>query len=170
MIKNKKKPVKVWVLVVALAVVVVGSVLFVGAVAGWFSQPQTPTNIVISEEFVKNDTEAGRKITVDTPKLNELLANKKTFIGISHLPTCTANVMSYIEDYAEQNGLMYVYYPWSQLREMEFHDEIKFAPSVFIVAEGKLIDFLAADSDDDVDKYNDYRVFSDWLDKYLINS
>ena len=148
----------------AALVVIVGGVLLVGAASGWFDS--IIEKVTLSEEYLHDEESSSQMITIDTAKFNEMMSGGKTFVAISHLPTCTANILAYLKDYAAEHHFDYFYYPWSELKETALHDKIRFAPSVYIVSNGKLITYLSADSDADTAKYNDYNEFAAWLDSY----
>lgn len=144
-------------------------VLVAGALSGWFNGGRTPTHVVLSPEYINTAGDAIEDSTViiDDKEFDQLIANHKTFIVLSHLPGCTANILSYINQYAASHHILYTYYPWSSLRETSYHEQIQYAPTVALFSEGQLVTHLRADSNDDIEKYNNYDAFAAWLDSYL---
>ena len=57
--------------------------------------------------------------------------------------------------------------PYSDLKETELHNTVKFAPSIIIIKNKKVVAYLKADSDDDYDKYQDSESFTNWLESYI---
>ena len=56
---------------------------------------------------------------------------------------------------------------FSDFKESIFYEKIKYAPSVIIIKNNEIIDYLDAESDDDLNKYQDLEAFSNWLDEYI---
>ena len=141
-------------------------VLVAGALGGWFGT--ATTHITLSPEFqVADDFAENSLITVENSEFNQLIADGKSFIVLSHLPGCTANILAYLNQYATERHIRYVYYPWSLFRETSYHDQIQYAPTIALFGEGRLVAFLRADADADIAKYNSYDSFAEWLDGYL---
>ena len=47
------------------------------------------------------------------------------------------------------------------------YQKVKYAPSIIIVRDGHIVDYLDANSDDDLDKYQDVNEFEKWISKYI---
>ena len=47
------------------------------------------------------------------------------------------------------------------------YDNIKYYPSFAIYNNGKLIDFLKVDSDNDLNRYKDIEEFKNWFNSYI---
>lgn len=154
---------KIWQIVVPIAiiiVVVVGGFLFVGATAGWFSQSQ---EITLDAEYLgKNEAS-----TLDPSAYEKMVNEKKSFIVIAYLPTCTADIIKYMKEYSAERDISYFYLNWSDLRQTSLKGTVDFSPSVILISKGRPIAHLRADSNEDTAKYNDFSIFSAWLDQYL---
>ena len=57
--------------------------------------------------------------------------------------------------------------PFSELKKTEYYKEVKLAPSIVLIKDGKVVTYLRADSDEDFKKYQDSKEFEKWLDKYI---
>lgn len=151
----------------AAITVLVGSFVFVGAAAGWFSGSSTPLPVtkksVLSSEYINNSEI--KEITKD--EYQKLIEKKKTFILRSHLPDCQAKIMQYSKDYSAEHNIIINDINWAEFRETAKANGIKYAPTVIVISEGKIISFLRSDSDDDIAKYNDYNSFKNWLDSLI---
>lgn len=154
---------KVWQIVAlaaAIIIVVVGGILFIGATAGWFGQPQ---EMVLDAEYQgKNET-----YIIDESAYEQMVGEKKSFIVIAYLPTCTADIISFMKKYSAEHNISYYYLNWSNLRNTSLKEVVDFSPSVILVSNGQPIAHLRADSDEDTEKYNNYNAFSAWLDHFL---
>ena len=57
--------------------------------------------------------------------------------------------------------------PFEEFRNTKFYGTIKYAPSVIIISKNEVVAFLDANSDDDLNKYQDVEEFEKWLDNYI---
>ncbi len=58
--------------------------------------------------------------------------------------------------------------PFDDFKNTSFYQEVKYAPSILIVKKGELISYLDANSDNDLEKYQDTTKFEEWLRKYIV--
>jgi len=155
-------------LAAAALTVFVGSIVFVGAAAGWFSSKEpTPLpaakKITLSSEYINN---SGIK-EISQEDYQKLVEDKKSFILLSHLPDCQAKIMQYTKDYAAEYNIVINDINWSTFREIAKDSSVKYAPTVIIVSEGRIVEHLRSDSDADTAKYNDYNEFKNWLNSLV---
>ena len=59
-----------------------------------------------------------------------------------------------------------VYYSYEELK-VAIEKYIKYYPSFVIFKDGKIIDYLEADNDEDIDIYNSEEAFKTWLSTYI---
>ncbi len=151
-------------LVVALVVILIGGVLFVGAVSGWFDDPK----ITLDREYYceKNCDDL---MEMDSVLYDQLITEKRTFIVFIDQNGCdTADrLREYVIKYAEETGIKIFQMMFSEVKKSSLYDLVKYYPSVAVVSKGKVVSWLRADSDEDVLMYNDYEEFKKWLTKYL---
>ena len=55
-----------------------------------------------------------------------------------------------------------------EFKKTYLYKKVKYAPSVIIVKKQKVIAYLDANKDEDMDKYQDEKKFEEWLKKYII--
>lgn len=67
----------------------------------------------------------------------------------------------------DKYNLSFYSMPYSDLKETELYNTVKFAPSVIIIKNKKVVAYLKADSDDDYDKYQNSESFTNWLESYI---
>lgn len=106
-------------------------------------------------------------IVLDTPEFRKLVDQKQSFLLITYQPGCTASILSFARQFSEEHNIAFNYLVWSELRETEVHEDVKFTPSVMVFREGKVVKFLRADSNEDVNMYNNYADFKNWLENSL---
>ena len=101
---EKKKQLGVLGLIIALVVVLIGGLVFMGAVAGWFDDPK----VVLDAEYVCVDdsSECGfMELTAD--KYEELVKARKSFVVFVDQDGCTTadRLRGYVSDWAAGAGV-----------------------------------------------------------------
>lgn len=162
---EKKKQLSVLGLVVALVAVLFGSLLFVGAVAGWFDDPK----VVLDTEYVCGEECSADFMELSAEEYDRLIAERKSFVVLVDQDGCTTadRLRGYAQDFAREAGVKVYRMMFADLKETSLHSEVKYYPSVVIVDKGAVRGFLRADSDEDAEMYNDYNVFTGWMQRYL---
>ena len=56
---------------------------------------------------------------------------------------------------------------YDEMKKTFISDTVKFAPSVVIIKNGKIITYLDAESDADYEIYQDETKFDNWLNNYI---
>ena len=161
---EKKKQLGVLGLIVALVVVLVGSLVFVGAVSGWFDDPK----VVVSEEYrcIEGCEEFA---SLDAASYEDLVKAGKSFVVFVDQDGCTTadRLRRYVSDWAASAGVKVYRMMFSEVKKTSLHDYVKYYPSVAILDRGMVRGYLRADSDEDADAYNNYDAFLGWMQRYL---
>lgn len=149
-------------LVVALVGVLVGGVLFVGAVSGWFDDPK----VKLDAEYYADGAEF---MELSAGEYEGLMEAKKSFVVFADQDGCTTadRLREYVTRYMTETGILTYRMMFAEVKEASLHEKVKYYPSVAVVSKGKVVAFLRADEDEDADKYNDYDAFKAWIGKYL---
>ena len=53
------------------------------------------------------------------------------------------------------------------MKKTFIYDDVKLAPSVILIKEGKIVTYLNTESNDDLPKYKDADEFEKWLTSYI---
>lgn len=148
---------------IALVAIVVGGILFIGAISGWFDDK----TMIVDAEYYNTDTVG----LVDLPvsEYNKLIDDKKSFMVFVDQGGCTTadRLRGYVEKVARERNMKVYKMMFSEMKESSLHDYVKHYPSVALISHGKPVVWLRADSDEDADAYNDENAFRGWLNKYL---
>ncbi len=56
---------------------------------------------------------------------------------------------------------------FEEFKKTKFYQTVKYAPSVLVVEHGNIVAYLNANSDDDLEKYQDTNKFEEWLNNYI---
>ena len=159
---EKKKQMGVLGLIVALVVVLMGGVLFVGAVSGWFDDPK----IRLSEEYYG---EFGDFANLTGEEYERLVGEGKSFVVFVDQEGCdTADKLEgFVRNWASNVGVRVYRMMFENAKETSLHDFVKYYPSLVMVSRGKPVAWLRADADEDADAYNEEGVFREWSSRYL---
>ena len=129
-------------------------------------QNQIPKTFRLEDElYAKSEA-----IDIKKEDYEKLISEKKSFIIMVDKPDCytTANMRKYMSEFPDDMQFKYYRMMWSQAKDSSLHEYVKYVPSVVIIREGEVIDFLDADSDEDTAKYNETQALQDWIRSYVI--
>lgn len=71
------------------------------------------------------------------------------------------------EEFMKKNNISFLSIPIEDFKKTWIYQKVKYAPSIIIVRDGHIVDYLDANSDDDLDKYQDVNEFEKWISKYI---
>ena len=163
--KDKKKQLGVLGLIVALVIVLIGGLIFMGAVAGWFDDPK----VVIDSEYTCDSESGCDYMGLTAEEYDELVKAQKSFVVFVDQDGCTTadRLRGYVSDWAASRGIKVYQMMFAEVKESSLHDYVKYYPSVVVVDKGTVRAWLRADSDEDAEMYNNYDVFNDWMGRYI---
>ena len=87
-----------------------------------------------------------------------------TYNNFCVLPVHCENIF---KDVMEKYKIDVLSMPFDEFKNTEYHNEVKFAPSILIINNGKIVSFLDANSDKDLSKYQNTEEFEKWLKEYI---
>ena len=119
----------------------------------------------------------------DTKKhfyLDDKYYNTGDFIEVSTLPRGTylvyvyANVCIFptpcdkvFKEVMDKYDIDMLEISYDNFKKTKYHNKVLYAPSVMIIYKGNLKAYLDAESDDDLEKYQDASKFEEWLMQYI---
>lgn len=54
-----------------------------------------------------------------------------------------------------------------EFKKTSYYKTVKYAPSVLLIKDGKIVTFLDAEKNSDIEKYQDIDKFTEWVSKYI---
>ena len=159
-------------LIIAIATLVALAVfgfIFFKILGGAGKKVEVEESIVLDAEYKNTDgkmIELAKNEEDPARFLDELAAEKKNFVVYVSLPICNgdaAKFKQFVLDFQRKENLSFVYITSDYIKDTFIYDTVKYFPSVIIVKEGKIINYLRYDSDEDVEYYKSYDGFSKWL-------
>jgi hypothetical protein len=87
-----------------------------------------------------------------------------TYNNFCVLPVHCENIF---KEVMEKNKIDVLSIPFDDFKNTNFHKEVKYAPSILIVRNGDIVAYLDANSDKDLEKYQNITKFEEWLKEYI---
>src|SRR5574344_783200 len=95
---------------------------------------------------------SGKYILEDSSQVNKLIDNKSSFILFTYNSYCSFPIAC--EDVFKEVMLKYkidiIKIPFANFRKTKLYKNIKFAPTIILIKDGKVITYLHTDSDADL--------------------
>lgn len=106
---------------------------------------------------------------IESNDLNILINDKESFAIFIHQPFCSTSYEfnKILTKFAEENKISFYKMSFDEMKKTVMYENIKYYPSFAIYNNGKLIDFLEADSDEDLNRYKDMEEFKNWFNSYI---
>lgn len=119
--------------------------------------------IYLSNEFYSE----GNFKEINNDSINQY--NNKTFLLFTYNNYCSLPIPcdKIFLEVAKKNNISILSMPFSEFKKTVFYDTVKYAPSIIIVDEGKVIKYLDANKDEDLEKYQDVDKFEKWLNENI---
>lgn len=102
--------------------------------------------------------------------LQQLVDEKKSFAVFVSQPSCraSADFEKVLREFVAATNIQIYEIAFSDLKDLSFASEVRFYPSFLISKQGKLVDFLEADNDDDAAAYTSLDGFKTWFTEQVI--
>ena len=102
-------------------------------------------------------------------ELNKLVDNKESFGVFIYQPLCetSSGFESVLNNFIRQYQMSFYKVAYSDIKNTDLGKKIKYYPSFIIYEEGKIVDFLEADKDEDINRYKNIEDFKSWLSSYI---
>ena len=92
-----------------------------------------------------------------------------TYVLYTYNNYCTFKIPceNIFKEYMEKYKIDFYGIPFEQFKKTSFYREVRYAPSIILVKDGKIIEYLDANKDKDLDKYQDSKKFEEWINNYI---
>lgn len=107
---------------------------------------------------------------IDSDGLNDLLESNESFAVFIYQPLCVAssNFENVLNEFLEEYQISFYKVSFSDMKETELSRDIKYFPSFAVFDEGKLVQSLDANSDDDTVYYESLDGFVQWFSEFVL--
>lgn len=154
----KKKALLIIGLIVLVIIIVVSLIIF------------NNQNKKIKPFFLEDMYYEQSKVTeIDTNTFNNLIEKKKSFVIFVYQPMCitSSDFESVLNDLLKENTLSIYKIAFSDIKNTDAGKKVKYYPSFIIYENGKMVDYLEANKDEDTIYYSSKDEFKKWLTKYV---
>lgn len=119
--------------------------------------------------FEKKYYGSNKFIELNEEILNNLVDNKESFGIFIYQPLCinSYNFNKVVTEFAYQYQMNLYKMPFSKIENTILNRKIKYYPSFVIFKKGIIVDYLDAESDQDLAVYNSVAEFKKWFGKYV---
>ena len=109
----------------------------------------------------------GNFIEIDSKSLEDY--SNTTYLLFTYNNFCSLPISceKIFKSFASVYKIDFLSMPFSEFKNTYLYDTVKYAPSVLIVENNKIIAYLDANKDDDLEKYQDVNKFKDWINNYI---
>ncbi len=106
---------------------------------------------------------------INIDELNKLIDNKKSFAVFIYQPLCitSSDFESILSDFLIDAQISIYKIAFSDIKETNIGKSVKHYPSFIIYNKGKIVDFLEADKDEDVEYYLSKDGFTSWFKRHV---
>ncbi len=106
---------------------------------------------------------------ININELQSLIDGQKSFGLFISQPTCqaSADLEKNLDVFLEAYPLKFYEISFSTIKDDNIIPDLKFYPSFAIFHNGRVVDFLEADSDEDAAAYTSVDGFKDWFSGYV---
>ena len=107
---------------------------------------------------------------LDINTFNNLIEEKETFAIFIYQPLCSASYEfnKVLTEFAKKYQINFYKMSFSDMKKTEMGEKVKYYPSLVIYHNGKIVDYLDANSDEDSDYYKSVDSFKEWFSDYII--
>lgn len=117
----------------------------------------------------KNLYEKSAITEIDLDTFEKLEREEKEFAIFVYLPGCTscAQFREVLEEFGKDNTIEFYAISINDVKDTSIMKKIKYAPSMLLYKDGKVVDYLDATSDNDKGALTNVNSFKEWLEEYI---
>lgn len=131
----------------------------------FINKNQSNKKIYLTKKYYDNKKQIF--LQVDEQEIKKL--KEETFLLYTYNSYCKFPVPcdSIFEQFMKENNITILSIPYEKYKLTDYVKKVKYAPSVLIINKNKVIAYLDADKDEDVNKYQDIEEFTNWVKEYI---
>lgn len=138
-------------------------IVVVFLMGGCTKKPEVIEKFYLAKEYY----DKGGFISIDENDLDKLDSSNYVIFTYNNYCNLSIPCEQIFEEFMNQNQIRFLSIPFENYRNTSLYNTVKYAPSVIIVNRGKIVAYLDANSDDDLDKYQSVKSFSKWISTYV---
>ena len=149
--KEKKKNKLKWLLLLPLIIILVICII-----------NRKPSKFYLDDKYYNE----GQYISVKSDEVNNLDGNYIlfTYNNFCSLPIHCKDVF---KDFMEKYKIDFLSIQFDEYKKTSFYKKVEYAPSVLLIKNGKIVAYLDANKDNDLNKYQNPEEFEKWISEYI---
>lgn len=124
-----------------------------------------------NNKFYLNDEyyNDGKLVDIDSKELTNLLKSNDSFILFTYNPYCNFKVSceNVVENFSKNNNITVFKIPFEEFKNTKLYNTVKYAPSIVLINNGKIENYLDPNKDEDSIKYQDEKALKDYIEMYI---
>lgn len=124
-----------------------------------------------NSKFYLNDEyyNAGKLVDIDSKELTNMLKSNDSFILFTYNPYCNFKVSceNVVENFSKNNNITVFKIPFEEFKNTKLYNTVKYAPSIVLINNGKIENYLDPNKDEDSIKYQDEKALKDYIEMYI---
>lgn len=124
---------------------------------------------LLEDEYYGNYNQDNPFLVIENQELNNLIEEKKSFAIFIYQPMCISSndFEQVLADFTNTYEINFYKIAFSNIKDTTLGEKVKYYPSFAIFKEGKLVDYLEPDKDEDIEYYKSSEGFKKWFTKYV---
>lgn len=118
----------------------------------------------LDQEFYKTD---GEFVNITSDDFDNLVYQNYVLFVYNNYCAFSVPCDEIFKQYMEQNNISFLSMSYEEFKNTELHKIVDFAPSVIIVMNWKIVDYLDSEKDKYLDMYQNVEKFWEWFEKYV---
>lgn len=109
----------------------------------------------------------GNFININSNDLNNI--NSNNYIVFTYNNYCNFEIPcdKIFQEFMKKYKIDILSIPYEDFKNTWLHNDVKYAPSIIIIKNKKVIKYLDAEKDEDIERYQDVNKFEQWLNEYI---
>ena len=118
----------------------------------------------LDQEFYKTD---GEFVNITSDDFDNLVYQNYVLFVYNNYCAFSVPCDGIFKQYMEQNHINFLSMSYEEFKNTKLHQTVDFAPSVIIVRNWRIIDYLDSEKDEYLDMYQDVEKFWEWFERYI---
>lgn len=120
---------------------------------------------LLEEKYYENS----EFIELSNTELDDLTTNKESFAVFIYQPMCnTAEIFEkLLQEFMITEQISFYKIAFKDIKDLELGKCVKYYPSFVIYNNGEIVDYLDANSNEDINRYKNIEDFKNWFTKYV---
>lgn len=119
--------------------------------------------IVLDKSFYNN----GEYIDVISEDLNNSSYNNYVLFVYNNFCSLPIPCQNVFKEFMEKYKIDFLSINIDEYKKCKYYEKVNYAPSILIISNKEVIAYLDAESDSDLEKYQDVSKFEEWIGNYI---